>query len=185
MTDTYNEQDELLQYEYTLASCYEAEYLLSLKLQEDMIYGSSSECYYDGFEVQISNPNTNGTPTAGGDQQPLCNGVEASGGTPSSHHEVDDNECGPLSESMEIGGNSDTNSRPLCTQLATANGWLLGALHPQHHQSSHLGKSLDTWVAENATEVGPTAVQNGQEMDPPNLHNEGPSRKRICLHHDI
>lgn len=72
-SQTPREHEELLKYEYNLASCYEAEYLLSLKLQEDMMRSrggsgsssgssssrSSSECYYDDvYETQHPPPQT-------------------------------------------------------------------------------------------------------------------------------
>lgn len=59
-SQTAKEHEELLRYEQNLASCYEAEYLLSLKLQEDIMMRSrsggsdaSTECYYDDvYETQ-------------------------------------------------------------------------------------------------------------------------------------
>lgn len=172
MADTYCEHDELLKYEYTLASCYEAEYLLSLKLQEGMIYDSSSD-YYDVFEIHYPNCTAaQQVNAAGGGQQP---GAEASGGS-SPSCEVDSSDCGPVSGSMETGEIAAINAQPHLDQT-TANGWLFS---DNDHQPSKLGGSpLNPCQVAKAK---PAAVQNGQEIDP-NLHDEGPSRKRICLHH--
>lgn len=159
MAETYSEQDELLKYEYTLASCYEAEYLLSLKMQEGTIYDSSCE-YYDVFEIHYPNTCSNSAAAAAG-------GNGADGTLPPC--EVDSNDCGPVNDSMETGENGCTHS-----DQTTSNGRLLSDV-----QQPLGGLSLDPC---QVAEVGPAAVQNGQEMDP-NLHNEGPSRKRICLHH--
>lgn len=63
-SQTSAEYSDLIKYEYNLASCYETEYLLSLKLQESSCYNNTiqtnmnsdsiSSCSYDdGYEVSM------------------------------------------------------------------------------------------------------------------------------------
>lgn len=163
---TFNEQDELLKYEYNLASCYEAEYLLSMKLEEDMIHAGKSECYYDGFEVQYCPTST----TDSSDQKLFCSGIEAGGPASILNHE-------PVCEFMETSDklsshftNNHLHSNP--TTLTTANGWLSGNHSPNLLVSQQPATdSLDAVAA----------MQNGHSQD--NKHTDGPSKKRICLHH--
>lgn len=167
-SQTFKEQGELLKYEHNLASCYEAEYLLSLKLQEDMIYSSSagsSECYYDGFEVCPS-----GGVVMDGEQSTPCGTtsfktLEA----PSLHCDCTFELADPECESMEMctrEGGADTNN------------------HPQ----SSLNNSVVDWLPSNcnfACSADPPLMQNGVK-DPEHealcSHSEGPSKKRIRLH---
>ena len=173
-SQTFKEQDELLKYEYNLASCYEAEYLLSLKLQEDMIYSSSagsSECYYDGFEVCPGG----GVGGAGmdGEQSTPCGTTSFK--TEAAHHpplhcdgtfKLDDPGCESMETCTREGG-ADTNIYP---------------------QSSLSNFAAVDWLPSNcnfACSADSPLVQNG--MQDPELealcsHSEGPSKKRIRLH---
>lgn len=164
---TFSEQDELLKYEHNLASCYEAEYLLSMKLQEGMIYGStssagSSSCYYDGFEVQKLNPSSGADTT------------QASGGTPISSCDnlIADNEC--METDMNSNTSSHTNDHPPCTHLnwSLSNQCAPPTFHP--HQGT---------CDSGASEMRPFNMNQTHSPEQPSLHNEGPSRKRVCLSH--
>lgn len=52
VSQTQLEQGELIQYECNLAACYEAEYLLSLKIQEEMCHHRN--LYNDPSEVMVA-----------------------------------------------------------------------------------------------------------------------------------
>ena len=180
---TYNEQDELLKYEYTLASCYEAEYLLSLKLQENMMHAGKSE-YYDGFEVQEYYP-TSATDSCGRSQ--VCNGAEAVVDAHSSVPATSE-ECMETDYGSPCINNHPLRTLPDFTVLSTANGWLpteqCSSPPPlvTHHDQQLLASSMDTNL--EAPEPGAAVQQNEYAQDHShNLHNDGPSRKRICLHH--
>lgn len=172
-TSTYNEQDELLKYEYTLASCYEAEYLLSLKLQENMMHAERNE-YYDGFEVQEYYPPTSVTADSS-DRSQLCSRAEAVTGAPSSvpatSEECMETEYGPTQDNLQC-------TRPDLTVVDTANDWLpIKQCSPPPPLVTHHGQQP------TSSSMGIPVQQNGYVQDSQNLHNDGPSRKRICLRH--
>ena len=193
-SQTPREHEELLKYEYNLASCYEAEYLLSLKFQEDMMRSrgssgssssssssSGSECYYDDvYETQ----------------HPLCPGSSSPPAqTPPDNIPTRDVFCG--TEAMDTDASS-TNA--LCSHFSPSTGMGLVMHLPQvppvacqyartnaHPLSVSLMRAPDSCRsrAEKATGKYQSNGECGYAImaDPTNWssHVEGPARKKCRL----
>lgn len=164
-SQTSKEHDELI----NLALCYEAEYVLSLKLQEDMMRSrssasaSSSEYYDDGYEI------TQGMcPSASScaDQKLPCSMV---GLMP----EIDTNN-GEL-ESME------TNTANYHWPPHTSH--LMGSQKPQSPSNAHLQSvGLFQGLFQTPSSCNGSYRNGCSLVDDVGPHSEGPAKKRICLH---
>lgn len=157
-SQTSKEHDELVKYEYNLASCYEAEYLLSLKLQEDMIC-TSSESYDDGYEVRQETPSTS---LVSRDQN-MAVSTAGSENFQMPHTEL---------ESME----TDYHTHFRLTAEQEPSPFTPINIHSQSDSQS--SSSLpDTTTKDSRGCLLMGDMGNGYS------HSEGPSRKRICLKH--
>lgn len=158
-SQTQLEQRELVQYECNLAACYEAEYLLSLKIQEEMrqqkdVYNDPSEVTC--FASQITHNSGSGT----------CGQID-----------------GPDSQDLPMDCSAAINS------AATANcSGLVGfsqTAHLQMNKDNILAVGLFGREQEQAilnqemdSEAGaPSDFINENQI----THHDGPSRKRLCL----
>lgn len=203
------EQDDLIKYEYNLSSCYEAEYLLSLKLQEEMI---CSEDYYDDFEVRQELPQ--GSLSSASEELPM-----ASRSTPIYELADNDIDCGylcdstihdsilpPIATSTHL--NPDLNlqhqspfNQPFPMAALNCTGGTGTTQNNGHHlllAGSCMGQDANQLHSDHQTQLlkprdgveggsGITWTQNGHSMElnkhsmECDPHYEGPSRKRICL----
>lgn len=180
LSQASTEQDELIKYEYNLASCYETEYLLSLKLQEDMIHSlESCTSYDDGYEVQMDHRDC---PEA----QLTCIGSPTSS---IEYPRQDSLISHQDEEAMETTSSVHSHHRlpqPTFTSDSTDHQHI-SASQPSHPTTT--GQSPFTaFPIKNTTPVPEvcSSVQNGSslmwDLGHGNAHNEGPSRKKICLH---
>lgn len=185
-SQTAGEHNDLIKYEYNLASCYEAEYLLSLKLQEDVYTTKTcrigSGCTYDdGYEVLH--------------QQGSCPSKQTQNGVVTCTSDTVNNPLGHIqisnngeSEMMEIAdGTNDLLKHDVQLQPPTI----------QQHGNTHIYNSfipsLHTSSCSLASQPYSCVVRtdhtNGYslmgEMGHGNTHCEGPSRKRRCFHPEI
>lgn len=169
-SQTPREHDELVKYEYNLASCYEAEYLLSLKLQEEMMRSRSntgdsarSAGYYDdGYEVQAG-PGRVGSSTLPLSQLPP---------TPSDMEAMETASC---ADHM-MGGSVFQQEPPSGQYHATRT----------HSQPVSLVRVPEICRSrtEDGRHSGQSYVSNAWSLpaDMDTTHSEGPARKKICLH---
>ena len=155
-SQTQLDQRELLQYECNLAACYEAEYLLSLKIQEDMCqrrdaYDDPSEvtCYASAAKVVDHS-------TDGG--QLACHTQDAP------------MDC---SVSLPHNGNcygftnhSETTQRMINRDYGVTHTTLCGQEQPA------------VFFPETNSEV---VAQSGFVGEDQITHHDGPHRKRVCL----
>ena len=135
------EQDDLIKYEHNLSSCYEAEYLLSLKLREEMLCSSSSESYYDDFEVRQELPQ-------GSFSRP-------SKSTPVYEFADNDIDCGYLCDSS-----METNS--IATNSLFPSTHLNPDLNLQHQ--SPFNQPFPQLQAATLNSMGGTAQNNGHHL---------------------
>ncbi len=178
-SQTFAEHDELIKYECNLASCYETEYLLSLKLQEDMMNSSeSSTAYDDGYEVQVglsarAEPCSQVPASTSSllKQDPLSQDEPME--TTSSHYPYTKNNTGIPSQALFM---------PNSLQQQPSVSW---HSHSANAQSQAHSQPPVFPVKSNHIIVD-TQMQNGYslmgDLGHGNSHSEGPSRKRIRLH---
>lgn len=182
------EQDELIKYEYNLASCYEAEYLLSLKLQEEMMNGGSSTCSYDdGYEVQMR----------------LTSRSEGYRGASASSTQIPKQELPPEgTEPMEMAISSHHPAAysqfhtsaaagppppPQADMIFTTNFFQQHSHLPYSTNCPSLLSQSAPILSSNGVVSDPEGIQNGYSLMEHDLspHSEGPSKKRLRLQPDF
>ena len=153
-SQTQLEQRELLQYECNLAACYEAEYLLSLKIQEEMrqqrdVYNDPSEVTC--FASKMTHNSGSGT----------CGQID---GLDSQDLSMD---C-----SAAINGAATGNSSGLVNFSKTAQ--LLQTNKDIVQDVGLFGREQERAILDQEMDSAPS-IENQI------THHDGPSRKRLCL----
>lgn len=177
-SQTPSEQTDLIKYECNLASCYEAEYLLSLKLQDD-IYGGRSEgdgMYCDDYEVV--------SPNCGLADEGVCYQVPDSMDTelPSSTNTVATKSLVNSVDMMMNTPTSTTDSSHLVGKSSTCPEAMdCGTIKCSSSQSED-ERLLSNLLSDSSPQCH--CIDSDACSFRGNVHCEGPSRKRMCLHHD-
>ena len=160
VSQTQLEQRDLIQYECNLAACYEAEYLLSLKIQEEMC--QQRDAYNDPSEVSYQ-LNHSATGTAHGH----LNGVQFPQETA-----MDCSHGDSVGQFLPGFLNSSESAHPrLRAKHSAAN--VRGQEHP-HFSHKPLGADMDT----SQFSRDECEATNSEDHL---MHHDGPSRKKMCL----
>lgn len=151
VSQTQLEQRDLIQYECNLAACYEAEYLLSLKIQEEMCH--QKDAYDDPSEVrcQFNPPVTINTTH--------LNGVHF---TPETAMDFSNGDGGVQLLPPESGLRAEHSAVNICGQ-------------EQPHFSHEPGADIS-----DTNSLFSTGDECGASEDHL-MHHDGPSRKKVCL----
>ena len=184
-SQTPREHEELLKYEYNLASCYEAEYLLSMKLQEDMMRSRSStggsscstsrEQYYDdiyetqqptGSTADHSLPSRHSVPSSavfgGGDFESMETTTSYNEHL-SMNNETDTSTAAPLQYSCA--NVSLVRAPDMCKNRVVGSGQFVNGSH-QSIMNAGYGSN------------GYTIMEDGTNWS---SHIEGPARKKVRM----
>ena len=196
-SQTPQEQADLVQYEHNLAACYEAEYLLSLKMQEEF-YGSrshfpstESDCgtaarsnylYCDDFEV-VWMPSTDQeylqafSSTTTSDNMPALSGTTNCGTTGASNY------SGVTTGASNYSGVT-TGPLPIISEHSNGSGLPLTEEMDcgMAEFSSALASANSTCQFNGAPECNSGDRESCSHNS--HIHYEGPSRKKIRLHHE-
>lgn len=155
VSQTQVEQRDLIQYECNLAACYEAEYLLSLKIQEEMCH--QRDAYNDPSEVTCR-LNTPATGTAHFTQQAAIGCSHGDG----------------VGQFLPGFFNPSESVHPRLTAEQSAVNF-----HGQEqHHLSHEGADMDTDTP--CSQFSRDEYQYEASEDHL-MHHDGPSRKKMCL----
>ena len=159
-SQTQLEQRELLQYECNLAACYEAEYLLSLKIEEEM--RQQRDVYNDPSEVAcFASIMTHGSGSGTCGQSDGANSQDLSMDCSAAINSAATGKCLGLVNS----------SQTAQLQMNKDNILNVGLFGREQEQQAILDHEMDG-------EAGvPSDFINGNQI----THHDGPSRKRLCL----
>ena len=166
------EQSDLVKYEFNLASCYEAEYLLSFKFQEETL-GRRNEgddslplscMYLDDYEV-VGTPNCCTDMEGVCTQQPRSMDTESLSNIPVQSSSIDSTTPTNLSDSSLAPEVMDCGIYFKCVT--------------SHSEVNHL---LSTPTS-NSLPLCPSVDNKARSVSGSDYY-EGPSRKRICLELD-
>ena len=158
VSQTQLEQRDLIQYECNLAACYEAEYLLSLKIQEEMC--QQRDAYNDPSEVSYQlNHSASGTAYLNGVHFPQETAMDCSHG----------DRVGQFLPGFL--DSSESGHPRLRAEQSAAN--ICGQEQP-HFSHKPPGADMDTSQF-SRDECGTTNSEDHL------MHHDGPSRKKMCL----
>lgn len=158
VSQTQLEQRDLIQYECNLAACYEAEYLLSLKIQEEMC--QQRDAYNDPSEVSCQlNHSASGAAYLNGVHFPQETAMDCSHGD-------------RVGQFLPGFLNSSESGHPrLRAEQSAAN--VCGQEQP-HFSHKPPGADMDT--SQFSRDACGTTNSEDHLM-----HHDGPSRKKMCL----
>lgn len=176
------EMNQLIHYEQNLAACYEAEYLLSLKVNDQ---GFSDFSYDDPSEVlQVSTISEY-------PQQPPCSGVTNTYNSVQDRYkycmnvaEMHESQSPTNEESVQL--TPANNQQSVCdarSQYAcstnTHSQFNTSVNHTMHPLALHT--SVGSTPNDYHGESEPMVDDMDYDVDTEKLHTDGPSRKRACL----
>ena len=166
VSQTQLEQRDLIQYECNLAACYEAEYLLSLKIQEEMCH--QKDAYNDPSEVTYQFGTGSCAPASGANMNDVHSPHETA--MDCSHGDRVGQFLPGFLSSSESG-----HSRPLLiAEHSAAN--VCGQEYPRFsHRPAGAAADMDT-----SQSLSRARDECGASEDHL-MHHDGPSRKKICL----
>lgn len=168
-SETSTEHTDLIKYECNLASCYEAEYMLSLKLQEERSgedgNTTSSYMYWDDYEVT-------GTPNCSVEKQEgVCaqvpNGMDNEYLSTGFTKSLQDNSNIDMATPTIIADSSQFNPEAMDCGISIRGSSHCEDDYPLSNLSPHC-----------------YCIDNEACSFRGNVHCEGPARKRLCLDED-
>ena len=163
-SQTQLEQRDLIQYECNLAACYEAEYLLSLKIQEEMCH--QKDAYDDPSEVtcpQFNHPAT-------GTTHSVMNGTAHFPQEAAMNFSNGDRAVGQVLTGF-LNSSESGHSRFIRAEHLAGNA--CGQEQPGHFSHESVGTGMDSGQLSSRDECGA-----GEDHL---MHHDGPSRKKMCL----
>lgn len=162
ISQTQLEQRDLIQYECNLAACYEAEYLLSLKIQEEMCH--QKDAYDDPSEVscQFNPPATTSTTH--------LNSVHF---TPEIAMDFSNGDRG--GQFLPGFLNNYSSESGLRVEHLAAN--ICGQEQPHFTHKPGADNMSNTSLFSGPNECGASVSVSEDHL----MHHDGPSRKKVCL----